>query len=173
VGGDNFHGDIAERGETPARAADAAVPAPTASGAPDRDDPAPTVVPAGGAPGHAAVHDDTADRARAAAPDARDHAATENGVHDERATAGVAGSVHALRSRLENLFASNGAAAAEEEPEDAIPGPRRSASAARARAEATVAARRSPAELWALRILAAVLVAVLLIAFLLILTSIA
>jgi hypothetical protein len=54
-----------------------------------------------------------------------------------------------------------------------VPVPRRSAAAARARAEATVAARRSPAELWAVRVLAALLVAVLLIAFLLILTSIA
>jgi hypothetical protein len=83
----------------------------------------------------------------------------------------------ALKSRLESLFASNGHAAAEEEEPaatfDAVPGPRRSASAARARAGATVAARRSAAEVWAVRVLAAVLVAVLLIAFLLILTSVA
>ena len=49
----------------------------------------------------------------------------------------------------------------------------RTAAAARARAGATVAARRSAVEVWGLRVLAAVLVAVLLIAFLLILTSIA
>ena len=55
----------------------------------------------------------------------------------------------------------------------AVPAPLRTASAARARAGATVAARRSAAEVWGVRILAAVLVAVLLIAFLLILTSIA
>jgi hypothetical protein len=85
--------------------------------------------------------------------------------------------LQAIKTRLESLFASNGHAVAADEPapahEEALPGPRRSAAAARARAGATVAARRSPAELWALRILAAALVAVLLIAFLLILTSIA
>jgi predicted nucleic acid-binding Zn-ribbon protein len=117
------------------------------------------------------------DEADAAERGASDRAVAENGAREESAAAGVAASVHALRSRLENLFASNGHAVAQDEPEaaheDAIPGPRRTASAARARAEATVAARRSPAELWALRILAVVLVAVLLIAFLLILTSIA
>jgi hypothetical protein len=117
------------------------------------------------------------DEAAAAEHGASDRAVAENGAREESAAAGVAASVHALRSRLESLFASNGHTATQDEPEaaheDAIPGPRRSASAARARAEATVAARRSPAELWALRILAVVLVAVLLIAFLLILTSIA
>jgi hypothetical protein len=82
--------------------------------------------------------------------------------------------LHALKQRLEHLFVPNGHAEAEEH--DATPGvprPRRSAAAARARAGATVAARRSPAELWALRVLAAALVAVLLIAFLLIVTRIA
>ena len=84
----------------------------------------------------------------------------------------------AIKERLEGLFASNGHSVAEEDEDtadgyDPVPAPRRSAAAARARAEATVAARRSPAELWAARVLAAVLVAVLLIAFLLILTSIA
>jgi hypothetical protein len=82
----------------------------------------------------------------------------------------------AIKDRIEGVFASNGHAEAEDETADRydrVPGPRRSAAAARARAEATVAARRSPAELWALRVLAALLVAVLLIAFLLILTSIA
>jgi len=105
--------------------------------------------------------------------------AAENGSRAERpdlATRASA-SLQALKSRLESLFASNGHAAAEDEPgaarEEAIPGPRRTASAARARAGATVAARRSPAELWALRIVAAAVVAVLLIAFVLILASIA
>ena len=85
----------------------------------------------------------------------------------------------ALKDRLEGLFASNGRADPETAEEDTgeaydpVPAPRRSAAAARARAEATVAARRNPAELWALRVLAALLVAVLLVAFLLILTSIA
>ncbi len=49
----------------------------------------------------------------------------------------------------------------------------RSASAARARAGSAVAARRSPAELWLIRALAAVVVLVLLITFLLLITSIA
>jgi hypothetical protein len=85
----------------------------------------------------------------------------------------------AVKERLQGLFASNGHSVAEDEETDTgdaytpVPPPRRSAAAARARAEATVAARRSPAELWAARVLAALLVAVLLIAFLLILTSIA
>ena len=83
--------------------------------------------------------------------------------------------LHAVRQRLEHLFVPNGHTEEAEAHEDApgVPRPRRSAAAARARAGATVAARRSSAELWALRILAAALVAVLLIAFLLILTRIA
>jgi hypothetical protein len=105
----------------------------------------------------------------------------ENGAGDEpsdgsRSAAPV--SLQALKSRLEQLFAGNGNAVSDDETatvrdELALPGPRRSASAARARAGATVAARRSQAEVWGLRIIALVLVAVLLIAFLLILTSIA
>jgi len=86
--------------------------------------------------------------------------------------------LQSLKSRLGSRFASNGHAVADDEPdtaddEVAVPPPLRSASAARARAGATVAARRSAAEIWGLRILAAVLVAMLLLAFLLILTSIA
>ena len=54
-----------------------------------------------------------------------------------------------------------------------MPAPRRTATAARARAGATVAARRSPVELWGLRILACVVVAVMLITLLLILASLA
>ena len=82
----------------------------------------------------------------------------------------------AINDRVESVFATNGHAVVEDDTVDEydrVPGPRRSAAAARARAGATVAARRSPAELWALRVLAALLVALLLIAFLLILTSIA
>jgi hypothetical protein len=93
---------------------------------------------------------------------------------EERSTGPV---FQSIKERVEGLFASNGHATAEDETTDdayePVPVPRRSAAAARARAEATVAARRSPAELWAVRVLAALLVAVLLIAFLLILTSIA
>ena len=82
--------------------------------------------------------------------------------------------LQAVKSRLESLFAPNGNAVAADEPlEEPIPGPVRTASAARARAGATVAARRSAAELWGLRFLAVALVAVLLVAFLLIVTSIA
>jgi predicted nucleic acid-binding Zn-ribbon protein len=102
--------------------------------------------------------------------------ADENGAGEEAAGGPAMPSLQAIKARLEGLFASNGHAAVAEEPaaqEDALPGPRRSASAARARAVATVAARRSSAELWALRIAAAALVAVLLLALLLILTSIA
>ena len=49
--------------------------------------------------------------------------------------------------------------------------PVRSAAAARARAGASFAARRSPAEIWMTRIIAIVVVAVLLVAFLLLLAS--
>jgi predicted nucleic acid-binding Zn-ribbon protein len=103
--------------------------------------------------------------------------AGENGAREDAEGGPAMPSLRAIKARLESIFASNGHAVAADEPgsahEEALPGPRRSASAARARAGATVAARRSPVELWALRILAAALVAVLLIAFLLILTSIA
>jgi hypothetical protein len=85
--------------------------------------------------------------------------------------------LQALRERFEGLFASNGHAEegadeADVEPA-AVPRPRRSASAARARAAGTVAARRSATEIWGMRVLAAVVVAVLLIAFVLVITSIA
>jgi hypothetical protein len=97
------------------------------------------------------------------------------GGEDAGETAGSP--LQALRERFEGLFASNGHAqegpdvAAEVEP--AVPRPRRSASAARARAAGTVAARRSATEVWGMRVLAAVVVAVLLIAFVLVITSIA
>ena len=82
--------------------------------------------------------------------------------------------LRAAKARLGDLLVPNGHASAEVgEPEVRVPRPRRTATAARARAGATVAARRSAAELWALRILAVALVAVLLIAFLLILTRVA
>ena len=96
---------------------------------------------------------------------------------DDEADKPAAAPLQAVKSRLESLFASNGNAVAEDGPlvphEEPIPGPLRTASAARARAGATVAARRSAAELWGLRILAVALVAVLLVAFLLIVTSLA
>ena len=87
-------------------------------------------------------------------------------------------SLQSLKTRLESRFASNGHPVEGEESEYAeddglIQAPLRTATAARARAGATVAGRRSDVEVWGLRILAVVLVAVLLIAFLLILTSIA
>jgi len=113
----------------------------------------------------------------APAEDALD-AAIENGARDGgQANAGAA-SLQALKSRLEGLFASNGDAVADADPgvapeAEVLPGPRRTATAARARAGASFAARRNPAETWGLRILALVLVAVLLVAFVLILASIA
>lgn len=84
-------------------------------------------------------------------------------------------SLQALRSRLEQLFASDGHAAdtVEAPIEETLPGPRRTATAARARAGASFAARRSQTEVWGLRILALALVAVLLLAFVLILLSVA
>jgi hypothetical protein len=97
--------------------------------------------------------------------------AADTGAQAERTPSAA---LHALKQRLEHLLVPNGHAADEErEEEPGVPRPLRTAAAARARAGATVAARRSPAELWAARILAAALVAVLLIAFLLILTRIA
>ena len=82
---------------------------------------------------------------------------------------------HALKARFEGLFASNGTAHGQDDvdEEPAVPRPLRTAAAARARAEATVAARRSPGEVWAMRVLALVVVAVLLTAFVLILAYIA
>ena len=84
-------------------------------------------------------------------------------------------SLQALRSRLEQLFTSDGHAAdtVEAPIEETLPGPRRTATAARARAGASFAARRSQTEVWGLRILALALVAVLLLAFVLILLSVA
>jgi len=102
------------------------------------------------------------------------------GAEEDERSAGEAQSpgaaLRALRERMERLFVPNGHSTHEEEAEPGIPAvarPRRSATAARARAGATVAARRSPVELWALRVLAIVLVAVLLVAFALILAHVA
>jgi hypothetical protein len=88
--------------------------------------------------------------------------------------------VAALRARIEGIFASNGDAHAAEPPgavapprEAGVPRPVRTATAARARAGATFAARRSPVEVWGLRILAAVVVAVMLFTLLLFLLSLA
>jgi len=83
--------------------------------------------------------------------------------------------LQALRDRFEGLFGTNGRSTQDEpaEEEAAVPRPRRTAAAARARAGATVAARRTPTEVWGVRMLAALLVAVLLVAFVLILASVA
>jgi hypothetical protein len=86
----------------------------------------------------------------------------------------ISSALQALKARFEGLFATNGHRdddGPDEEP--AVPRPLRTASAARARAGATVAARRSPGEVWATRVLAAIVVAVLLTAFVLILAYIA
>jgi hypothetical protein len=85
------------------------------------------------------------------------------------------GPLQALKERFGGMFASNGHAAdaTDEVVEPAVPRPRRSAAAARARAGATVAARRSPVEVWAMRVLAAIVVAILLITFVLVITSVA
>ena len=75
---------------------------------------------------------------------------------------------------MEGLLGTNGHTQDDDpDAEPAVPRPLRTASAARARAEATVAARRSPGEVWAMRVLALVVVAVLLTAFVLILAYIA
>jgi len=82
--------------------------------------------------------------------------------------------LQALKARFEGLFASNGNGQHDDSDETlGVPRPVRTASAARARAGATVAARRSQGEVWAMRVLAAFVVAVLLTAFVLILTYIA
>ncbi len=90
--------------------------------------------------------------------------------HTSPVVAAGSSAFQALKARFEGLFATNGDGH-DEEP--AMPRPLRTASAARARAGATVAARRSPGEVWATRVLAAVVVAVLLTAFVLILIYIA
>jgi hypothetical protein len=108
-------------------------------------------------------------------------AAAADPVDEEDAAAAPApgAALRALRERMERLFVPNGHSAAEQEEtaDDpdvlAVARPRRSAAAARARAGATVAARRSPAELWGLRVLAVLLVAVLLVALVLILAHVA
>jgi hypothetical protein len=90
----------------------------------------------------------------------------------EKAPPGAA--LRALWERMEQMLVPNGHAETEQQDDEpAVPRPLRTATAARARAGATVAARRSTAELWGLRVLAVALVAVLLIAFLLIVTRIA
>ena len=91
---------------------------------------------------------------------------------------GGASAFQALKARFEGMFGSNGDGEGPDGdtahgPDAAVPRPRRTAAAARARAGATVAARRSPGEVWATRVLAAVVVAVLLLAFVLILANIA
>jgi hypothetical protein len=102
---------------------------------------------------------------------------TEDGaplVAGEAGHEGGGSAFQALKARVEGLFASNGDGQHDDaDDERAVPRPRRTAAAARARAGATVAARRSPGEVWATRVLAAVVVAVLLTAFVLILAYIA
>jgi hypothetical protein len=107
----------------------------------------------------------------------------------EEHAGGPAAMLASLRTRLGGMFASNGdghAAESPPEPRPVRPGaprpgsprsgaprPVRTASAARARAGATVAGRRSSAEVWGLRILAVVVVAVMLLTLLLFLLSLA
>jgi hypothetical protein len=85
--------------------------------------------------------------------------------------------LHALRERLAALMPSQREPAEPDtepdEDEDEVEPihPVRSAAPARARAGASFAARRSRAEIWMTRIIAFVVVAVLLIAFLLLLAS--
>ena len=82
-----------------------------------------------------------------------------------------------LRDRIADLFAglrpTGAPAERHDEDEPLVLRTTRSASAARARAGSAVAARRSPAELWLIRGIAAVVVLVLLVTFLLLITSIA
>jgi hypothetical protein len=112
----------------------------------------------------------------AAPPGAEDPAAAPVTLEDsdEDGPAAGASAFQALKARFEGLFASNGDGHHDDgDDELAVPRPRRTAAAARARAGATVAARRSPGEVWAMRVLAAFVVAVLLTAFVLILAYIA
>jgi hypothetical protein len=150
----------AEEPSGPAPAAAAEAPAPdaapliadTAAVTPETAEVAPDAVPVG----------------RAMPPAA--HAAGEPAAED--ADRGPS-PLQQLRERLAGMVAANG-----HRPPDEDDGPpalraTRSASAARARAGATVAARRSTAEVWALRGLAAIVVLVLLLTFLLLITSLA
>jgi hypothetical protein len=84
--------------------------------------------------------------------------------------------MQSLRTRLGSALSTNGhaeGADAAEPEERVVPRPKRTVTAARARAGAAVAARRSPVEVWGLRIVAAVVVAVMLITLLLFLLSLA
>jgi predicted nucleic acid-binding Zn-ribbon protein len=179
--------DASESARRAAAAAPPTAPLPVARPADDPEESLPAFVDAASVPGVLDPPGPLRAGARPADPSGAGEAArssripawlrTGGGGAEEPGQRTAGPTFQALKSRLESLFASNGHAAAEEEEPaatfDAVPGPRRSASAARARAGATVAARRSAAEVWAVRVLAAVLVAVLLIAFLLILTSVA
>jgi hypothetical protein len=81
--------------------------------------------------------------------------------------------LHALRARVSGLVSANGQADPPQPPAPPMPRPRRTATAARARAGATVAARRSAVEVWGLRILAAVVVAVMLVTLVVFLATLA
>jgi hypothetical protein len=158
--------------EPPAAEPTASMPAPG-----EPTEPMPEEPPAGGATIEAAVLDPPGPMRAGSRP------ASPPGSEDSPdapARAGEAGheaggsAFQALKARVEGLFASNGDGQHDEtDDEPAVPRPRRTATAARARAGATVAARRSPGEVWATRVLAAVVVAVLLTAFVLILVYIA
>ena len=153
--------------------------------APLRRAPEPPAEEASAPPAAAALAPDTADTAPAApdtapvssetvpmAPDVPSAAYAAGEPVDEDAERGPS-PLQQLRERLAGMVATNGHRPPEEDEGPPALRTTRSASAARARAGATVAARRSTAEVWALRGLAAIVVLVLLLTFLLLITSLA
>ena len=153
--------------------------------APLRRAPEPPAEEASAPPAAAALAPDTADTAPAApdtapvssetvpmAPDVPPAAYAAGEPVDEDAERGPS-PLQQLRERLAGMVATNGHRPPEEDEGPPALRTTRSASAARARAGATVAARRSTAEVWALRGLAAIVVLVLLLTFLLLITSLA
>ena len=153
--------------------------------APLRRAPEPPAEEASAPPAAAALAPDTADTAAAApdtapvssetvpmAPDVPPAAYAAGEPVDEDAERGPS-PLQQLRERLAGMVATNGHRPPEEDEGPPALRTTRSASAARARAGATVAARRSTAEVWALRGLAAIVVLVLLLTFLLLITSLA
>jgi hypothetical protein len=138
--------------------------------------PMPPPEPASSQPGGAG-RDETLDALMLDAPGplrAGARPTTAPGEEVPHAAPGVSTAFQALKARFEGLFATNGDRGDDEpDEEEAVPRPLRTASAARARAGSAVAARRSPGEVWATRVLAAIVVAVLLTAFVLILIYIA
>jgi hypothetical protein len=171
--------------ESPAPAPDRPAPA-SESPAPAPDRPAPSDPDATVA--HEIEADEPEPTARAtAAPPAgaaaapSERVAGRNGTahHDDEddAEPGGPSPLDQLRERIADVFAglraSGPAPARDDDEEPPVLRATRSATAARARAGSAVAARRSPAEVWLIRGLAAVVVLVLLITFLLLITSIA